>query len=261
MVSGKKIPFYLLIFLCLRNLEIAWQAALFWGCVVLLWSDVGCGNGHRMVWLAADGSFTWLGIEAAEVKWSGSCSVVSDSLLPHGPYGSWNSPSQNTAVGSRSLLLGIFPAQVLNPSLPHCRRILYQLSHKGSPRILEGLAYTFSNRSSWLRNQTGVSYIAGGFFTNWAMREVVSQNHSWGSRELLHCSPSPAWWSQGSYLLYGVWVFLEQMFQENQMELHCLFLPSFGSVVASLSPISLVTSRSLIFKEGAWTPISLWEEE
>ena len=28
---------------------------------------------------------------------------------------------------------GIFPTQGLNPGLPHCRQILYQLSHKGSP--------------------------------------------------------------------------------------------------------------------------------
>ena len=38
---------------------------------------------------------------------------------------------QNTGVGSLPLLQGIFPAQELNPGLPHCRRILYQLSHKG----------------------------------------------------------------------------------------------------------------------------------
>ena len=145
--------------------------------------------------------------------WSESSSVVSNSLLPHGPYGSWNSPGQDTGVGSHFLLQGIFPTKVSNPSLLHCRQILYQLSHEGSPKILERVAYTFSNRSSWLWNQTGVSCIAGGFFTNWAMREVVSENHSWGSRELLHCSPSSAWWSQGSYLLYGVWVFLEQMFR------------------------------------------------
>ena len=50
---------------------------------------------------------------------SESGSVVSDSLLPHGLYGPWNSPSQNTAVGSISLLQGIFPTQGSNP-LPHC---------------------------------------------------------------------------------------------------------------------------------------------
>ena len=64
---------------------------------------------------------------------SESYSVMSDSLWPHGLYSPWNSPGQNTGVGSLSLLQGIFPTQGLNPGLPHCRRIFYQLSHKGSP--------------------------------------------------------------------------------------------------------------------------------
>ena len=41
----------------------------------------------------------------------------------------------------------IFPTQESNLGLPHCGLILYQLSHKGSPRILEWVAYPFSNRS------------------------------------------------------------------------------------------------------------------
>ena len=105
---------------------------------------------------------------------SESCSVMSKSLQPHGLYSPWNSPGQNTGVGSLSLLQGIFPTQGLNPgllqvqvdSLPaepqgkpkhtgvgslslllrifltqelnsgllHCRRILYQLSYQESPR-------------------------------------------------------------------------------------------------------------------------------
>ena len=40
---------------------------------------------------------------------------------------------KNTGVGSLSLLQGIFPTQGLNPGLLHCRQILYQLSHQGSP--------------------------------------------------------------------------------------------------------------------------------
>ena len=40
-------------------------------------------------------------------------------------------------------------------------------------RILEWVAYPFSSGSSRPRNQTGVSCIAGGFFTNWAMREAL----------------------------------------------------------------------------------------
>ena len=66
---------------------------------------------------------------------SESHSVVSDSLQPPGLYSPWNSPGQNTGVGSLSLLQEIFPIQGLNPGLPHYRRILNQLSHKGSPYI------------------------------------------------------------------------------------------------------------------------------
>ena len=51
-------------------------------------------------------------------------------------------------VGSLSLLQGIFPTQGLNPGFPHCRQILYQQSHKGSPRILKWVAYPFSSGSS-----------------------------------------------------------------------------------------------------------------
>ena len=55
---------------------------------------------------------------------------MSDSLRPHGLHSPWNSPGQNPGVGSLSLLQGIFPTQGSNPGLPHCRRILYLLSHK-----------------------------------------------------------------------------------------------------------------------------------
>ena len=58
---------------------------------------------------------------------------MSDSLWPYGLYSPWNSLGQNTGVGSLSLLWGIFPTQGSNPGIPHCRLILYQLSHKGSP--------------------------------------------------------------------------------------------------------------------------------
>ena len=56
--------------------------------------------------------------------------VVSNCLWPNGLYSSWDSPDQNTGVGSLSLLQGIFPAQGSNPGLLHCRQVLYQLSHR-----------------------------------------------------------------------------------------------------------------------------------
>ena len=100
-------------------------------------------------------------------------SAVSDSLRFHRLYSPWNSPGQIIGVGSLFLLRGIFPAQGLKPGLPHCGQIFYQLSHKGSPRILEWVAYPLSSGSSWSRNWTMVSCIAGRFFTNWAIREAL----------------------------------------------------------------------------------------
>ena len=101
-------------------------------------------------------NFSCLQLEESE-----SGSALSDSLLPP-----WNSPGQDTGVGSLSLLQGIFPTQGSNPGLLNCRRVLYQLNQEGSPRILEWVAYPFSTKSSRPRNQTGVSFIAGRFFTN-----------------------------------------------------------------------------------------------
>ena len=87
---------------------------------------------------------------------------------------------QNAGVSSCSLLQGIFPAQGSNPGLPHCRRILYQLSHKGSPEILEWVAYSFSRGSSRTRDWTGVSCTAGGVFTNWVIREAPVDSIGFG---------------------------------------------------------------------------------
>ena len=55
---------------------------------------------------------------------------------------------RHIGVGSHSLLQGIFPTQGSNAGLPHCRWILHHLSHQGSSRILEWVAYPFSRGSS-----------------------------------------------------------------------------------------------------------------
>ena len=100
-----------------------------------------------------------------------------------------NSPGQNIGVDSLSLLQGIFSTQGLNPGLPHCGQILYQLSHKGNPRILEWVAYPFSRGSSQPRDQTQVSRIAGGFFTNCAMQLLGRGQKAWG----LFCASYSPW--------------------------------------------------------------------
>ena len=105
---------------------------------------------------------------------SESHSVVSYSLHPYGLCSPWNSPGQNTEVDSLSLLQGIFRTKGSNSGLPHWRQILYQLSHKRSPRILKWVGYPFSSRSSRARNQTRVSCIAGRFLTISAMSHQES---------------------------------------------------------------------------------------
>ena len=57
------------------------------------------------------------------------CSLPGSSV--HG-----DPPGKNTGVGCYVLLQGIFPTPGSSPGLPHCRRILYQLSHQGSPRVV-----------------------------------------------------------------------------------------------------------------------------
>ena len=83
---------------------------------------------------------------------------MSDSLQPHGVYSPWDSPGQNTGVGNLSLLQRIFPTQGSNPGLLHCRQILYQLSHTGSPQILLRLTLLPILYGSTFINNTYVIY-------------------------------------------------------------------------------------------------------
>ena len=74
------------------------------------------------------------------------CSVVSDSLRPHGPWPvrllcPWDSPGKNTGGSCHALLHGIFPTQKSNPGLLHCRQILYCLSHEGSKLVPRGCIF------------------------------------------------------------------------------------------------------------------------
>ena len=88
----------------------------------------GCQHANRVL-----GSY-WRPVLIVKV----SHSVMSNSLWPHGLYSPWNSPGQNTRVGSLSLLQGIFPTQGLSPGLLHCRWILYQLSHREAQEYWSG---------------------------------------------------------------------------------------------------------------------------
>ena len=144
----------------------------------LHWAD----GFHLLTWRP------WAGDSVMVVECLGKVAQSCLTLRPNGLYSPWNSPGQSTGVSSCSLLQGIFSTQGSNPGLLHCRQILYQLSHQRSPRILEWVACPFSRGSSWPRNWTGVSGIAGEFFTSWATREDQSCALALGSEaELATC--------------------------------------------------------------------------
>ena len=132
----------------------------------------------------------------------------------------WDSPGQNAGVGSCSLFQVIFPTQGSKPGLPHCRRILYHLSHNGSPRTLEWVASPFSSGSSWPRNQTRVSCITGRFFTNWAIREAlevlgVGKKKRWCFRKVL--------WMDGGDGCMTVWMCFVLEMEKMVNCMFCLF--------------------------------------
>ena len=82
---------------------------------------------HVYIYIYTQCIYTYIYTHESE---SASCSVMSDSLRPHGLYSPWNSPGQN----------------------------------------MEWVAFPFSRGSFWPRNQMRVSCIAGRFFSNWAIR-------------------------------------------------------------------------------------------
>ena len=109
-----------------------------------------------------------------------SCPTLCDPMdcSPPGYSVHGDSPGKNTGV-LPCPSPGIFPTQGLNPSLPHCRQILYHLSHQGSPASQEWVACPFFRGTSWPRNWTGVSCIASGLFNNWTIRKPLEENKAY----------------------------------------------------------------------------------
>ena len=102
-----------------------------------------------MKWLPNQWCTIWLCVCVCVCVYVCACSVMSNFLWPP-----WTVVRQallsmefsrlNTGVGCHAFLQGIFPIQGSNPGLPHCRQILYHLSHQGNPWILEWVTYPFS---------------------------------------------------------------------------------------------------------------------
>ena len=150
-------------------------------------------------------------------KWK-SLGLLSDTLRPHGLYSPWNSPGQNTGAFSFSRGSSQYRdwTQVSRISR---RQILYQVSNQGSPRILEWVAYPFSSRSSWPRNQTEVSCIAGGFLTNWAIRD-------WSTACSSICNIFLDTQMRFPLLTHSSWILFKQKALMLQTEKYLLLLPT-----------------------------------
>ena len=115
------------------------------------------------------------GSRKMKVKVTQSCLTLCNPM----DYTVHNFTGQNTGVGSLSLLQEIFPTQGLNSGLPLCRWFLYQPSHKGSPRILEWVAYPFSSRSAWPR-------MWGLLHCSWILYQLSYQGGQGGFHKICH---------------------------------------------------------------------------
>ena len=98
---------------------------------------------------------------------------MSDSLWPHGLYSPWNSPGQNTGVGSLSLLQGIFPTLGLEPRCPTLKTDSLPGESQGKSKNTGVGSLTLVQQIFPTQELNQVSCIAGGFLTNWAIREVL----------------------------------------------------------------------------------------
>ena len=130
-------------------------------------------------------------------------SVISDSLqpyelLPARLFSPWNSPGKNPGVSSHSLLQWIFLTQGLNPSLLHCRQILYHLSRQESSSGHGQLVF-----ESPLQGQ-GVSQLPSSRETSPSIPRICSSlEKGLFKGKVLPWHPGPLMWSisgwQGCY--------------------------------------------------------------
>ena len=159
-----------------------------------------------------------------------SHSVVSDSLRPHGPYSPWNSPGQNTGVGSLSLLQGIFPIQGSNPGLLHCRQISSPSERQGKPK------------------NTGV----GSLFL--LQRIFLTQELYWG---LLHCRQILYQLSyEGSPLLdVNSAQMTNESLQNTQSGIDSLHITIGASLVAQMAKSLLAVQETWVQSLGQEDPL------
>ena len=153
--------------------------------------------------------------------------VLATPWTIHSP---WNAPGQNTAVGSLSLLQGIFLTQDSNPDLPHCRQILYKLSYKGSPRILEWVAYSLL-QGIFLTQESN----QGLLHCRW----ILYQLSYWGSPKKLEIWPPQNDWTSK---LWNIHIFKDYLAMKRNKLLTC-------SVTWKSLTATMISERRRIIKE------------
>ena len=109
--------------------------------------------------------------------------VACQAPLSIGLYSPWNSPGQNTGVGSLSLLQGIFPTQGLNQGVSHCRQTL-PAEPQRKPKRTEVGSLSLPHWIFPIQESNQGFLNCGGLFTNWAIREA--KNTGKGGCFLLH---------------------------------------------------------------------------
>ena len=100
-----------------------------------------------------------------------------------------DSPGKNTGVGCHALLQGVFPPQGLNPGLPHCRQIIYQLSHQGNPKKAQ---YSVSSVQLLSRVQHATPWTAAhqaslSITNSWSLLKLMSIESVMPSNHLILC--------------------------------------------------------------------------
>ena len=94
------------------------------------------------------------------MKVNESHSVMSNSLQPHGLYSLWNSPGQNTGVGSVSLLQGTFPTQGSNPSLHVLQADSLPAEPQGTPKNT-GVGFSYFSHPNHEKQKDYSPYLIG----------------------------------------------------------------------------------------------------
>ena len=101
-----------------------------------------------------------------------------------------DSLGKNTEVGCHALLQGIFPTQGLNTDLPHCRWILYCMSHQRSPYSCSVQSVQSFSHVQFFATPWTVACQASLSITNsWSLLKLMSFKSVMPSNHLILCHP------------------------------------------------------------------------